>query len=122
MSDVGLDGSIYDQLRSYADKLDQALIDLRSSRPEIAKRARSDIVGFLREITNRDSTDPTVRLVTATLKHRLPAGQGLRVCESLAVALQQRPPEPAELDQLEQVALALDKECSSTLARMKGKR
>lgn len=124
MSDIGLYGSIYEHLRSYADKLDRALIALRNPQAHIAQQARQEIVGLLREITNKDSTDPAVRLVTAILKQGLPAvaGQGLGLCDSLAKALEQRPPNPVELNQLEQVALTLDKECSSTLARIKGKR
>lgn len=124
MSEIGLHGSIYEQLRSYADKLDRALIALRNPQAEIAQRARQEIAVLLREITDKDSTDPAARLVTAILKQGLPAvaGQGLTLCDSLAKALEQRPPSPAELNQLEQVALTLDKECSSTLARIKGKR
>ena len=124
MSDAGLYGSVYEQLRTYADRMDHALIALRNPQGEIAQEARLEIVGLLREITNEDSTNPATRLVTAILKQRLPAvaGQGLTLCRSLAHALEQRPPTSADLDQLEQVALALDKECSSTLARIKGMR
>ncbi len=124
MSDIGLYGSIYEQLRSYADKLDHALIALRNPQAAIAQEARQEIVGLLREFTNKESPDPGARLVTAILKRGLPAvaGQGLALCESLARALEMRPPSPVELNQLEQVAMTLDKECSSTLARIKGKR
>ncbi len=124
MSDVGLYGSIYEQLRSYADRLDRALIALRHPQADIAAEAREDILVILREITNRDSADPAARLVTAILKQGLPAvaGQGLALCEALARTLEQRPPNVAELSQLEQIALTLDKECSKTLARIKGKR
>lgn len=124
MSEIGLYGSIYEQLRSYADSFDRALIALRNPRPDVAQEARRQIVGFLREVINKESTDPAARLLTAILKQGLPfvAGQGLTLCESLAKALEQRPPSAAEFSQLEQVALTLDKECSSTLARIKGKR
>lgn len=124
MSDIGLYGSIYEQLRSYADKLDHALIQLRNPEPAIAQKAREEIVGLLKEITNKDSTDPTSRLVSAILKQGLPTvtGQGLSICMSLIKSLEQRPPTTLELSQLELIALTLDKECSSTLARIKGKR
>ena len=124
MSNVGLDGGIYEQLRSYADTLDRALVALRDSEASASSRAQHQIAALLRELTNSETSDPASRLVTAILKERLPlvAGQGLALCEALAKALEQRPPTSAELDQLEQVALSLDKECSSTLARIKGKR
>ena len=50
------------------------------------------------------------------------SGKGLSLCESLAQTLEQRVPDSNELNQLEQIAMTLDKECSSTLARIKGKR
>ena len=123
MSDTGHHGSIDKQLRAVADRLDRALIALRNPQPTVAQRARLEIAGLLREITERDTTNPAARLVMVILKQRLPAvsGHGLALCESLAAALEQRPPGPSELAQLEDVALALDKECSSTLARIKGK-
>ncbi len=124
MSDVGLYGSVYEQLRFFADKLDRALIALRNPSMDVALKARKDIASLLREITNSDSTDPGTRLVTAILKRGLPdmAGQGLILCESLAKALQARSPSPLELAQLEHIAMALDKECSRTLEGIRGKR
>lgn len=124
MSDIGLHESVYEQLRFYADHLDKSLIALRSPRPEVAEKARGEIVSLLKEITNKDSMNPTSRLVTAILKHSLPeiAGQGLSLCVSLKKTLEQRPPNLLEMNQLEMIALTLDKECSSTLARITGKR
>ncbi len=124
MSDVGLYGSVYEQLRFFADRLDRALIALRNPQADIAQKARQDIVGILQEITNTESTDPATRLVTAILKRGLPAvaGQGLALCDSLAKALEHRAPSTKELNQLEQVAMTLDKECSSTLEGIRGKR
>jgi hypothetical protein len=124
MSDIGLYGSIYDQLRAYADRLDHALIALRSPEAHIIGKARIEIVDIFREISDEDSTNPATRLVTAILKHGLPSvsGEGIMLCKSLSEALQQRQPNSTELSQLEKVALILDKECSNTLARIKGKR
>lgn len=124
MSDTGLFGSVYEQLRTYADRLDRALIALRDPHTDVAKRARLEIAGLLREITDRESINPATRFVAVVLKQELPAtsGQGMSLCDSLATALVQRSPNTNELNQLEQIAIALDKECSSTLARVKGKR
>ena len=124
MSDTGLHGSIYEQLRAYADRLDHALVDLRSTRTEQALKARSEISSLLREITDKTSMSPATRFVAIILKQELPAmsGEGLSLCNSLAKALEQHAPNQSELNQLEQIAIALDKECSVTLARVKGKR
>jgi hypothetical protein len=124
VSDTGLYGSVYEHLRIYADRLDQSLIGLRNSDSSAAKHARLEIVRLLREITDNNSTNPATRLVSVILKQDLPsvAGKGLPLCESLAQALEQRLPDSNELNQLEQIAIILDKECSSTLARMRGRR
>jgi hypothetical protein len=124
MSDTGLYGSVYEQLRTYAERLDRSLVDLRNPRADLALNARSEIAKLLREITNKNSMNPATRFVAIVLKQELPAmsGQGLSLCNSLANVLDQRAPNQAELTQLEQIAIALDKECSITLARVKGKR
>jgi hypothetical protein len=49
------------------------------------------------------------------------AGQGLTLCESLASALEHHTPTPAELSHLEQIAIALDRECATSLARINGR-
>ncbi len=123
MSDIGLYGSVYEQLRTYTDRLDRALIALRNPQTEVAQKARLEIAGLLHEITDKDSTNPATRFVAVLLKQELPAvsGQGLSLCNSLAKVLEQRAPNQIELNQLEQIAIALDKECSSTLARIKGR-
>lgn len=123
MSDIGLHGSIYEQLRGYADKLDRALIGLRNPHADAALKSRKEIAGLLRDIANRKSSSPASQFIAVLLKQELPSvlGQGLTVCESLANSLEQRPPNPEELSQLEQIAMAIDKECASTLARIKGR-
>lgn len=123
MSDTGLYGSVYEHLRIYADRLDRSLIGLRNPDSNISKHARLEIARLLREVIDNRSTNPATRFVSIILKQDLPsiAGKGLPLCESLAQILEQRSPNPIELDQLEKIAIILDKECSSTLARMKGK-
>jgi molecular chaperone GrpE (heat shock protein) len=124
MSDIGLYGSVYEQLRTYADRLDRALIALRNPQADVAQKARLKIVDLLREILDRNSTNPATRFVAIILKQELrtTAGQGLSLCDALAKALEQHSPNQSELNQLEQIAMALDKECSNSLARIKGKR
>lgn len=124
MSDTGLYGSVYEQLRTYADRLDRSLIGLRNSDGEAAHKARHEIITVLREISDKNSTNPAARFVALVLRQDLPdtAGQGLSLCQTLAMNLEQRPPSGDDLDKLERIAITLDKECSSTLARIKGKR
>lgn len=117
MSDTGLYGSIYEQLRETADHIDRALVNLRS--PTMADRARNELADLLERITDAQSTDPEVRLLAVILKQEPP---GLAAITALVKTLRQRLPNKTELLQLEQLALSIDKECASTLARIKGRR
>jgi len=123
MTDTGLYGSVYEHLRTYADRLDRSLIGLRNPDSNIVKHARMEIAHLLREVIDGNSTNPATRFVSIILKQDLPpvTGKGLPLCESLANTLEQRLPDLNELNQLEQIAIILDKECASTLARMKGR-
>jgi len=117
MSDTGLYGSIYEQLRDTADRIDRSLVNLRN--PTLADRARNELADLLVRITDTQSTDPEVRFLAVILKQEPP---GLRAVAALATALRQRAPTKLELAQLEQLALSIDKECASTLARIRGRR
>ena len=119
LSDVALNGSIYQQLRSYADTLDRALIDLRDPRETKVDEARRQIAGLLRKATVNQSVDHAALMLGLVLGRRL---QGLTLCHKLATVLEVGPPNPSELDQLERIALELDKECRKALARTRGKR
>ena len=123
MSDIGLHGSIYEQLRGYADKIDKALIGLRNPQADAALQARMEIVGILRDIANKKSKNPATQFIAVVLKQELPSvvGQGFVLCETLSGVLEARAPTSAELVQLEQIAMAIDRECASTLARIKGR-
>ena len=123
MSDIGLQGSIYEQLRSYADRLDHALIQLRSEEPKAAKSGREHAAQLLRELTDKDTLNPTARLVSLILKQELPSqtGRGLDLCDALAQTLEQRLPDSTEFRHLEQIAMTLDIECTTTLARIHGR-
>jgi len=117
MSDIGLYGSMYEQLRETADYIDRALVNLRN--PTVADCTRNELADFLGRITDTQSTDPDVRRLSVVLKQEPP---GLAALATLAKTLRQRLPNTTEHQQLEQLALSIDKECASTLARAKGRR
>ena len=119
MSDGALNGSIYQQLRSYADTLDRALVDLRNPRGTRVDEARRQIADLLRKATANQSEDHAAMMLRIVLRRRL---RDLGPCDKLATVLEGRPPDSSELDQLEHIALELDKECSTALARIRGKR
>ena len=120
MSDGALDGSIYQQLRSYADTLDRALIGLCNPQDRIAVEARRQIAGLLRKATVNQSEDHAEMMLRIVLRRRLQGG--IMLCDKLATVLEGRPPDSSELDQLKYIAIELDKECSTALARIRSKR
>ena len=85
MSDVALNGSIYQQLRSYADTLDRALIDLRDPRETKVDEARRQIADLLRKATVNQSVDHAALMLRIVLGRRL---QGLALCDKLATVLE----------------------------------
>jgi hypothetical protein len=123
MSDVGLYGSIYEILRSYADRLDRALLGLRSQDHRSIEIARNDLVRVLREIIHAEPPNAAARLVAVVVRQDLPRiyGEEPGVCESLASVLEERAPDQSELTKLEHIAAAIDRECSHTMARLRGR-
>lgn len=123
MSENGLYNNIYEQLRVFADKLDRALVRVRNTQEEINACARKDIAAILRELTDSTTTNPMTRLVAFAIKRDLTTDNlvTLQTYQSLSQELIKRPATAQELEQLEQLAIALDRECTTTLARLRGK-
>lgn len=123
MSDTGLFGSIYQQLRHYADRLDRALVQIRSADVTINEPARQEISGLLRELCQKDNPDPAAQLVFLVLKQQANSiyNQDATICESLANALDKRMPNKTEISKLQDIAAAIDRECSDTMARLRGR-
>ncbi len=122
MSDTGLYSSLYEQLRIYADKFDYSIISLNSESEGSRAQARRELAKLLTEIADKGSTNPAARFIATILNQELAAisGQGISICTTLAQALQSGHQTPTEMSKLEQIATVIDKECSNTLARMRG--
>ena len=114
-----LNGSIYHLLRSYADTLDRALVALRNPHDTRVDEARKQIADLLRKATANQSEEHAAMMLRIVLRRRF---RDLAFCDRLATVLEGRPPDSSELDQLEQIAFELDKECSTALTRIRGKR
>lgn len=123
MSDFGLYASIYEQLRVYADRLDCALVNLRSGDTDVVAKAREELVVLLRKIGSTDTLQPDSKLITMVLAQELRSSvDELTVLfVSLADALEKNKPSEDELTNLERIASAIDKECASTGRRMRGR-
>jgi len=123
MSDTGLFGSIYQQLRHYADRLDRALVQIRSTDTNMNEAARKEIAILLRELCRKDTLDPSAQLVSLVLKQQASSvyGKDTTICESLADILDKRMPDRSEISKLQDIAAAIDRECSDTMARLRGR-
>lgn len=122
MSDIGLDETVYEQLRLYAEKLDRNLVGLKSSDEQRVRDARNEVVDLLKEIVNARSTNPSARIVALILDRELRTSTvgGERGFESVALSIESRAPTREDLDWLERIAVLLDRECSHTFERIKG--
>lgn len=122
MSDTGLYSSLYEQLRIFADKFDYSIISLNSDSEESRTKARRELAKLLTEIADKGSTNPATRFIATILNQELAAitGYGINICSTLAQSLQSGYPTPTDMSKLEQIATVIDKECSNSLARMRG--
>ena len=122
MSDMGLNASIYEQLRVYADRFDCALVKLHSQNKNAADKARNDLAKALQEICSADTNKPGPRIVAMVLRQELGAklADFEAVFKSLADVLERRTPAIDDIEKLESIASAIDKECLNAGARMRG--
>jgi len=123
MSDTGLFGSIYEQLRQCADRFDRALVRLNSHDGKAVDAARKELADLLRDIARAESGQPSARLVALVLRRELSQtyGEGLNVCEAVATSLDRDELSEEDLSKLEHIAATLDSECSETMARLRGR-
>jgi hypothetical protein len=122
MSDFGLYASIYEQLRAYADKLDYALINLRSKDNNIVSKARKELASLLRHSSVANTTQPTGTLIAMVLSHELNCDTEdlSRLFISLADSFEKKRYSEDDIAKLETIATAIDKECARTGKRMRG--
>jgi len=122
MSDMGLNASLYQQLRSYADRLDRAIALLRSSDPASVKSASADIASMLRDMSQSNQRNPHARIVWMILKRELPraTSEGVGMVPALLASLEKGKADPDDIKRLEQIALIIDRECADAGARMRG--
>lgn len=123
MSDMGLNASIYEQLRAYADRFDNALIKLRSKDKRSADNARKDLVLLLREISKRELDKPGLQLIAMILKDEFSASCGNleEAFQVLADTLEEDAASAEDFKRIEEIASVIDKECMSTSARLQGR-
>lgn len=123
MSDIGLFGSIYEQLREYSDQLDILLLQVQNAEDSQKIRARKKLASLLRTLSDSDNKSPSVQIVRMVLKRELSKtfGNPEVLCKKLADALELRQPSIQELDQLDKMAIAVDSERKLTMDRMRGR-
>ena len=123
MSNMGVNASIYEQLRVYADRIDYALIKIRSKDKDAADNARMDLVKLLREIGMSKTDKLGPQLVATVLKEELSGRFGKldEVFQKLAENVEKNVADADDFKKLEDIALAIDKECLSASARLQGR-
>ena len=120
MSEIGLNASIYEQLRVYADRIDFALIKIKSPDIPEAEKARKDLVELLREISTSQTLKPGILLLNVILQEELSGGP-LKIEENLqnlAYVVERRTENIEDYKHLEEIASVIDKECLNVSARM----
>jgi len=122
MSDTGLNASIYEQLRGYADRFDYALVKLNSEDKSVSTKACEELAVLLRELSS-DVENPGSRLVGIVLRKELSGSLGDvgKTFEALVNMLDKCTPEGEDITKLEYIASVIDRECLIAGARMRGR-
>lgn len=123
MSDMGLNASIYEQLRVYADRIDCSLIKLHSNDEKKSQEARRELAELLRDIASFTTKKPELSLVAAVLREELSgtAEHFEEVLQQLADSIENDIHGMEDFKKLEDIASAIDKECLSASERMRGR-
>lgn len=121
MSDVGLYGSMYGQLRNYADQIDKMIVGLKNPDVRIAAVASKNLAELLREILDVNTLNPKALLVQKVLERELSEFNGVGSPEAIVKALERYQIGEYEMAAVEKIATILDDECADTLARMRGR-
>lgn len=124
MSDMGLNSSIYEQLRVYADRFDCGLVKLNSKDTNAVKKARYEIASTLREISSTEKACPGSRIVFMILQQHLTYKHAdmSKSLNSLADALEKGSQNSNQIKEIEDIASAIDKECLITGSRTRGRK
>ncbi len=121
MSDVGLYGSMYGQLRNYADQIDKMIVALKHPDAGVASAAGKKLAGLLHEILDVNTLNPKALLVQKVLERELPEFNGIGSITAVLTTLEQHRIGEYEMAAIEKIAMILDNKCADTLARMRGR-
>lgn len=122
MSDIGLNASIYEQLRFYADIFDCSLVKLRSQDQAAAIRARIDIVKVLREMGSADLDKPGPRFIALMFQQEFTRILGNYENAFIGIAdnIEKGKVSNEDIKILENIASLIDKQCIDAGSRMRG--
>lgn len=120
MSDMGLHGSIYSQLRTYSDKIDGLVVSVRSPNSSNRQSAQKELATLLKQLSAPEHETNAIRLVRYVLQDEFGIGNYEKTLFDMAESLERGELNENNLERLERMASVLDRECSQTLARMRG--
>ena len=118
MTDSGLFSDIYQGIRDQADLLDRVLVRLKAGTRVTADEDRRRLAAWLAALTAPHTDDPTATTVRILL--RAQAGSVRQGWAAAGESLRAGVVGPDEVDRLEALARALDREQAAFLAWFRG--
>ncbi len=121
MSDLGLFGSVYDQLRSYSDRIDRLLITIASPGARERSGAEAELAELLRRFAQpeTETSSHALRLVTHVLRQEFSSSDYPNGFTTLAEELEKGVLDDNGTLVLERIAATLDRKCSEMRSRMR---
>lgn len=118
MSDIGVQSSTYEELRTLADELDRLLIDLRAGHSDAGDPRRKRIADFLYKVGRAAPTDLAALRLAGLLGYADKRKRNEWV--HLAKTLEDPGSVPKTVELLERLAVQLEARRMETVSKMRG--
>lgn len=118
MSNPGFYASIYEQIREYAELVDQVLISLKSGTSSSNDPDRQKLGNLLVTLAGGTWDNLSTRMISLMLRDHHSTSQ--KKWEQLGKTLLTEQADPSVIKDLETLAVALEQEQAGTINRMRG--
>ena len=123
MSDFALNVNSYDLIKKYSILIDEFLLDFKSKQKSIYEEKLKTIVEFLIKLSDEKNTEISIKLISSILNRNLDWNtDNYKAFKDLSEKLNRNNQiSSIEINKLEDIAVILDRECTSALSRIRGK-
>lgn len=120
MSEFALNVNLYDIIRRYSDLIENVLLSIKSSSTSIDSEEGNQLINFLKKLIDKNNVELSIKLISSVLSRNLKWKDSEKVLENLIKKLEASHTDEETINQLENIADILDKECVQAISRIRG--